>query len=143
MAAINEVFLYDFIRQHKLCVLATSGLEDHRPEAAVVGFAVTERLEIIFDTVRSSRKYRNLATQPRVAVVIGWKHETTVQYEGEAIELDGPEDDGYRETYYNVYPEGRERVATWDGLVHFVVRPKWIRYSNFNEPVVIEEFRFS
>ena len=134
-------FLVRFIRQHRLAVLATTS-RGLRPEAAVVGIAVTDDLEIVFDTVRASRKYPNLIECPRVALAIGWKQETTVQYEGIAGELAGPEDDGYREVYYSVYPDGRERLATWEGLVHFVVRPQWIRYSNFNEPVRIEEMRF-
>lgn len=124
-----------------MAVLATAS-EDGRPEAAVVGIAVTPELEIVFDTVRASRKYSNLIVQPRVAIVIGWKNEITTQYEGEAVELRGAEDNVYREAYYAVFPEGRERAATWEGLVHFVVRPRWIRYSNYNAPVVIEEMRF-
>jgi pyridoxine/pyridoxamine 5'-phosphate oxidase len=109
-----------------------------RPEAALVGFAVTPDLEIVFDTVRTSRKYINLIANPQVALVIGWKNETTVQYEGAAREL-GPADDVYREIYYTVYPDGRQRAAEWPELIHFVIRPSWIRYSNFNDPVVIEE----
>jgi hypothetical protein len=138
--------LCQFLRRHRLAVLATvgEGVGDvaGQPEAAVVGIAVTPECEIVFDTVRSARKYRNLVDRPKVALVIGWKLETTVQYEGVARELAGPEDDHYREAYYSVFPEGREREATWEGLVHFVVRPSWIRYSNYNEPVQIEEFRF-
>lgn len=138
---MTETFIYEVIRKHRLAVLATTSA-DGQPEAAVVGIAVTPDLEIVFDTVRSSRKYGNLVAQPKVAVVIGMKNEITTQYEGEAFELRGPEDDGYREAYYAVFPEGRDRAATWEGLVHFVIRPKWIRYSNYNEPVVIEEMRF-
>ncbi|HVS98818.1 MAG TPA: pyridoxamine 5'-phosphate oxidase family protein [Puia sp.] len=138
---MTERFIYEVIRKHRLAVLATTSM-DLQPEAAVVGIAVTPGLEIVFDTVRSSRKYRNLVAQPRVAVVIGMKNEITTQYEGVAVELRGPEDDAYREAYYAVFPDGRERAATWEGLVHFVVRPRWIRYSNYNEPVQIEELRF-
>lgn len=138
--------LYDLLRRHRLGVLATVGEASPdmagQPEAAVVGIAVTPDCEIVFDTVRSARKYRNLVERPRVALVIGWKQETTIQYEGGARELAGPEDDHYRGTYYSVFPEGRERAASWEGLVHFVVRPSWVRYSNYNEPVEIAELRF-
>ena len=139
---MTEAFIYEVMRRHRLAVLATASV-DNQPEAAVVGIAVTPQLEIVFDTVRSSRKYHNLIAQPKVAIVIGMKNETTTQYEGVAMELRGPEDDVYREAYYAVYPEGRERAATWEGLVHFVVRPRWVRYSNYNDPVMIEELRFS
>jgi nitroimidazol reductase NimA-like FMN-containing flavoprotein (pyridoxamine 5'-phosphate oxidase superfamily) len=138
---MTKEFIYDIIRRHRLAVLATTSA-DLQPEAAVVGIAITPNLEIVFDTVRSSRKYHNLLVQPKVAFVIGMKNEVTTQYEGVAIELRGEEDNGYREAYYAVFPEGRERAATWEGLVHFVVKPRWIRYSNYNEPVMIEELRF-
>ena len=138
---MTREFIYDIIRRHRLAVLATTS-EDLQPEAAVVGIAVTADLEIVFDTLRASRKYRNLIAHPKVAVVIGMKNEVTTQFEGVAVELCGVEDDGYREAYYAVFPEGRERTATWEGLVHFVVRPTWIRYSNYNDPVVVEEMKF-
>ena len=37
------------------------------PQAAVIGFIVTDRLEIFFDTLDSSRKARNLRQNSRVA----------------------------------------------------------------------------
>ena len=138
---MTREFIYDVIRRHRLAVLATTS-EELQPEAAVVGIAVTPDLEIVFDTVRSSRKYRNLQMQSKVAIVIGMKNEITTQYEGVAVELRGAEDDGYREAYYAVFPDGRDRAATWEGLVHFVVKPRWIRYSNYNDPILIEEMKF-
>lgn len=154
--SMTREFIYDQIRHFRLAVLATTS-GDYQPEAAVVGIAITRELEVVFDTVRSSRKYRNLIAQPKVALVIGWRNETTIQFEGDAVELGASENDGhrgsdalnpgtsddvYRETYYAVFPDGRDRTATWEGLTHFVIRPRWIRYSNFNEPVSIEELRF-
>src|SRR4051812_21687538 len=44
------------LRRYKLAVQA-SVHPDGRPQAAVVGYAVTEALEIVFDTVTTSRKY--------------------------------------------------------------------------------------
>ena len=134
---MDAAFICETMRKFRLAAVASAS-DDHQPETAVVGIAVTADLEVVFDTVRSSRKYRNLIVHPKVALVI-WKNEMTVQYEGEVRELGGPEDDHYRETYYSVFPDGRERTANWDGLTHFVIRPRWIRYSNFEEPVRIEE----
>src|SRR5205814_3855852 len=54
-------------------------------QAAVVGFAVSEAFEIIFDTLDSTRKVANLRANPRIALVIGGLDagdERTVQYEG-------------------------------------------------------------
>jgi pyridoxine/pyridoxamine 5'-phosphate oxidase len=137
---MDAAFIYETMRKFRLAAVASAS-DDHQPETAVVGIAVTADLEIVFDTVRSSRKYRNLIVHPKVALVI-WKNEMTVQYEGEVRELGGPEDDHYREVYYSVFPDGRERTASWNGLTHFVISPGWIRYSNFEEPVRIEEMRF-
>jgi general stress protein 26 len=134
--------VYNFIRQHQLAVISTIG-SDGKPESALVGIAVSGNLDIIFDTLKTSRKYHNILHNPRIAIVVGWDNETTVQYEGIA-EVLGNDDasDNYRKTYYTAWPDGRERAETWPGLVHIKVSPKWIRYNNFNEPVVIREMEF-
>jgi len=64
---------------------------DGSPQSALVGIAVTPQLEIIFDTVKSSRKYPNLIARPRCSLVVGWGGEQTVQYEGLAAEPAGAE----------------------------------------------------
>lgn len=135
-------FLFEFMQRHPLAVLSTVNNEN-KPESALVGIAVSTKLEIIFDTVRHTRKYANMNQHPEVSLVIGWNDETTIQYEGKVRELGNEKkDDEYREIYYKIYPEGRNRLANWPGLVHFVIEPKWIRYSNYNEPVSIDEMKF-
>jgi hypothetical protein len=45
------------------------------------------------------------------------------------------------EIYFETFPDGRERLA-WPGITHFVIRPKLIRYSDFDaRPTQIEEFK--
>jgi len=140
---VTRELIYEFINQQKLGVVSTINPEN-KPEAAVVGIAISENLEIIFDTVKTSRKYQNLMHNANVALVIGWDKETTVQYEGIAEILgDDSGAEGLREIYYEVYPDGRERAKTWPGLAHIKVTPNWIRYSDFNEPPLIEELVFS
>jgi len=138
---MDKAKIYEFLKQHKLAVLSSVS-PSGKPQSAVVGIAVSENLRIIFDTLDRSRKYANIVQNPNVSLVIGWDNETTVQYEGIAELLAGPTADHYREIYYEVYPDGRDRAANWAGLVHFKVSPKWIRYSNFNGPVLIEEMVF-
>jgi general stress protein 26 len=138
---MEKRFIYDFIRQRRLAVVSTCSAE-LKPESALVGFAVSEDLDIIFDTLKSSRKYQNFVQNPSVAVVIGWDNETTIQYEGIATEIKEA-DEHLKEIYFEVYPGGRERAESWADLVHIKIMPKWIRYSNFNEPVVIEEMNFA
>ncbi|HVV56580.1 MAG TPA: pyridoxamine 5'-phosphate oxidase family protein [Mucilaginibacter sp.] len=138
----RKEFICQYIRQHKLAVVSTVN-EDNRPESALVGIAVSDFGEIIFDTVTSSRKYGNIVHNPHVAVVIGWEDETTLQYEGSAEVLNNDmASDNYREIYYAAWPDGRERAETWPGLVHIKITPKWARYSNFDPPAVIEEVSF-
>lgn len=134
--------VYQFINQSKLAVVSSVN-GSGKPESALVGIAVSTGLEIVFDTVKSSRKYHNILENPHVSVVIGWDNETTIQYEGEASLLGKDNDaDNCRQIYYTAWPDGRERAETWPGLVHIKVTPRWIRYSNFNEPVIVEELRF-
>ena len=139
---MTKELIYQFVARQKLGVMSTIN-SDNKPEAAVIGIAVSENLEIIFDTVKASRKYQNILQNANVALAIGWDEEITVQYEGIADVLgNDSEADRLRGIYYKVYPDGRERAATWPGLVHIKVIPKWIRYSNFNEPLLIEEVVF-
>lgn len=132
-------FIYRFIGQHQLAVISTVSPE-LKPEAALIGIAVSEKLELIFDTVKSSRKFQNILHNPAVALVAGWDNEITVQIEGTATLLtDTTADINLKEIYFNTFEGARERAHTWEGLVHFKITPTWIRYSDFNEGGVIEE----
>lgn len=62
--------LFAFIKEHKLGVLSTIG-PTGAPQSALVGIGVTAELEIVFDTVKSSRKYGNLIANPAAAFVVG------------------------------------------------------------------------
>lgn len=132
--------LYASLAKEKLGVLGTIG-PGGNPQSALVGIAVTPQLEIVFDTVKSSRKYPNLIAQPGCSFVIGgWgTTEQTIQYEGVAEELESPALERYQESYFKAWPEGPARMS-WPGIVYFVVRPTWIRYSDFdkNPPLIIE-----
>ncbi len=112
---------------------------DGRPQAAVVGFAVSDLLELVFDTVTTSRKYQNLRRDPRIALVIGWDGEVTTQVEGMADFPSGDELLRIRECYFAAYPDGRERLS-WPGITHVRIRPTWIRFSDFTKdpPSIVE-----
>jgi hypothetical protein len=138
---MSEADLYNFIVQCKLGVLGTIG-KASEPQSSLVGIAVTEDLEIVFDTVKSSRKYANLIARPACCLAIGWAGETTVQYEGDAEELNGLELERCQKVYFQAFPDGPARLS-WRGIVYFVVRPRWIRYSDFDQnPPLIREFDF-
>lgn len=140
---MTEAELYAFIQNCRFGVLATVS-KSGAPQSALVGIAITEQLEIIFDTVKSSRKYPNLIARPTCSFVIdGWgAAEQTVQYEGVAEELASPAREQYQETYFKAWPDGPARMS-WPGIVYFVVQPIWIRYSDFDRnPPLIREFSF-
>jgi hypothetical protein len=62
--------LLKFLRSHNLAV-QSSVSKENEPQAAVVGFAVSENFEFVFDTVDSTRKVGNLRGNPRIALTIG------------------------------------------------------------------------
>ena len=127
--------------KQKLGVLGTLS-SGGNPQSALVGIAVTPELEIIFDTVKSSRKFKNLMSNPGCSFVVGWTGEITVQHEGEAHQPEGAALAHYQEVYFARWPECRSHL-NWPGITYFVVRPKWIRYSDFDQnPPFIEEFAF-
>jgi hypothetical protein len=129
----------DFARGERLAVLSTLS-PGSEPQSALMGVAVTPDFEIVFDTVRSSRKYANLSAHARVSLVLGCTSEKTIQYEGLAAELSGEELERYLPVYFAAYPDGPAR-RNWPGMTYFVVRPKWIRYCDYGQqPRLLLEF---
>jgi general stress protein 26 len=122
--------LYNFIHARKLAVISTTSSSGD-PQSALVGVAVSPDLNIVFDTVKSSRKYANLKADPRISLVTGWDGEITVQYEGIAVEPEGDALDQAKSIYFKTWPDGVERQQ-WPGITWFLVTPRWIRYSDFN-----------
>jgi general stress protein 26 len=134
-----HAFVLEFLAARKYGVISSIG-QDGEPQSALVGIAVTTELEIVFDTVKTSRKYPNLKADPRVAIVIGWEGEQAVQYEGIAVEPKDEELARAKQAYFTTWPDGIERQL-WSGIAYFFVRPKWLRYSDFDTGK-IEEMRW-
>lgn len=133
--------LLAFMDSHTLAVQASVS-PSGSPQAAVVGFVVTERFEMFFDTIDSTRKAVNLRRNASVAFLIGGMdgNERTVQYEGVADEPAGAELELLKQRYFSRFPDGPSRLA-WPGLIYLRARPTWIRYSDFSvNPPQIQEF---
>ncbi len=130
--------VYKFIEARKYGVISSIG-PSGEPQSALVGIAVSAELEIVFDTVKTSRKFPNLKADPRIAVVIGWEGEQTVQYEGVAMEPEDGELLRAKAVYFAAWPSGVERQK-WPGIAYFLIRPTWLRYSDFDTGRV-EEMR--
>jgi pyridoxine/pyridoxamine 5'-phosphate oxidase len=129
--------LLQFLRKHRYAVQATT-TADGAPQAAVIGIAVTDELELVFDTLGTTRKALNLRRDARIALVIGWDEEQTVQLEGRADEPSGSELARLKRAYFERFPDGPER-ETWPDITYFRVRPHWARYSDFRPGGRVEE----
>ncbi len=139
--SLTRSALLDFLRAHRYGVQA-SVAADGAPQAAVVGIAVSDAFELVFDTLASTRKALNLTTEPRIAFVIGGLldgEQQTVQYEGVIDRPTGRSLEAMLALYLESFPDGQERLA-WPGLIHLRARPLWLRYSDYgaDPPFLLE-----
>lgn len=121
--------LLAFLRRHRYAVQASTN-PGGAPQAAVIGIAFSDELEVVFDTLSSSRKAQNLRREPRIALVVGWDEEQTVQLEGLADEPTGAELARIKRVYFDAFPDGPEREQ-WPDITYVRVRLAWARYSDF------------
>ncbi|MFI4890948.1 MAG: pyridoxamine 5'-phosphate oxidase family protein [Steroidobacterales bacterium] len=135
--------LLAYMRQHQHVVLSSIGA-DGAPQAALVGIAVLDSMELVFDTVTTSRKHANLSRDGRAAVTFSGPDEQTLQLEGIAypVSVTGAADLSFREGYYRAWPDGPARLE-WPGLCYWRVMPRWARYSDFNRGPLIAEFHWT
>jgi hypothetical protein len=62
-----------------------------------------------------------------------------VQFEGHATELNGPDLKCNQEIFFAAWPQYKPHL-NWPDIAYFVVRPRWIRYSDYDQkPPIIEE----
>src|SRR4051812_34369442 len=91
MHELTRADLLAFMRQQKYGVqgsVSASGT----PQIAVVGVVVSDRFEVFFDTLESTRKAVNLRKNPTIALALGPTSdaaERSVQMEGTADEPRG------------------------------------------------------
>jgi pyridoxine/pyridoxamine 5'-phosphate oxidase len=134
---LEEVF--DIAKTKRYLVVSTVN-EAGAPEAALMGFAWTQANEVVFDTLSTSRKAVNLGRNPAAALVIGWDENVSLQIEGEARWPVGDDLASAKTAYFREWPDGRAR-ENWPDIAYVVVRPKWIRYSDYSGAPVVEVFR--
>jgi len=97
-------------------------------KAEMQAFLHGSRLAVI----STSGKYANRRADPRVALVIGWETGQTVQLEGIAELLSGNALDACKRSYFAAWPDRRERERG-PNIAYRRVRPRWLRYSDFNQ----------
>src|SRR3569833_2744331 len=106
MTALSEAKkaqLVEFIRKRRLGVITTIG-SDGQPQAALINIAVLPDLSLVFETTSETRKSGNIARDPRVALVIGWDGQETLQYEGLAAIPDGRRLETARDAFIATFP---------------------------------------
>src|SRR4051812_8371815 len=114
----SKADLLKFLMTQRLGVMASVSARG-TSQSALVGIAVTETFEVVFDTLDTTRKCQNLRSNPSISFVIGWgQDEISVQFEGIADEPKGAELARLKERYFAVYPDGVERQQ-WKGLTYF------------------------
>jgi general stress protein 26 len=136
--SLTKKAAFKFLSGAKLGAISTvSG--DGNPEAAVVNLAVNADLELVFETIQTTRKCENLRRDPRIAVVV-WRGDETLQLEGIADEPDEYARRALLETYFAAQPEALGHCG-WPGLTYFRVRPRWIRLSRYGRSFSVRELR--
>lgn len=132
----------EFCKKQPLAVVSTIS-KNGDPEAAVVGFCVTDSLEFIFDTSNQSRKYANIRDNQKIAAVIGWDKGCTVQYEGVAREITEKME---WEECWKIQIAKEPAAAKYKDLPEsrmFKVAPRWVRYTDLSvHPWKIIELKF-
>ena len=141
MSGLTRAHLLAFMRQERYAVQASVSASG-TPQIAVVGVVVSDRFEVFFDTLDSTRKAANLRRNPAIAVALGPTAEATertVQLEGTADEPRGDDLQRLLDLYFDRFPDVRDRQR-WPGIMYFRVTPTWLRYSDFstNPPIVAE-----
>ena len=137
----KRVKILNFIKKEKIGVVSTVN-SGGSPEAATMVVSQTDDLNLIFQTPNHYRKYQNLKKNPHVAVTFGFSIEEfiTVQYEGTAKEAEGGEVDICRKIHVSKNPKSADYAYLPENK-YFIVKPKWIRYWDFNKnEIFITEF---
>ncbi|MFO0750740.1 MAG: pyridoxamine 5'-phosphate oxidase family protein [Myxococcota bacterium] len=135
--ALTRDELVRLLRRQRYGVVASLG-PSGEPQAATVGYGVSDALELVFDTLGHTRKCQNLRRDGRVAFVVT-EGEETIQCEGVADEPRDAELDRLLPVYLAAFPDGLARQS-WPGLTYVRIAVAWARYSDFRgpEPRIVE-----
>jgi general stress protein 26 len=121
-----------FVRAHRWAVVSTVS-PSGEPHSAVVRFVITDAFELVFDTTDTTHKAADLRHNRKVAVVIGWDENQTIQIEGLADEPGSEELQHLKQIYSSRYPDYYRTRQAAKGLIYFRVRPRRVRYSDFRQ----------
>ncbi len=135
--------LTELFASQRLAVLATLAAEEpRRPYANLIAFAATADLkEIVFATTRATRKFANLAAEPRVALIVDnrsnretdFGEAAAVTILGTAAEVLGPERERYQAIFLARHPYLRDFVTAPTCALLRVRVEKYILVTRFQE----------
>ncbi len=133
MTQDQEQKIINLLDKNEFGVIATN-CSGRAPESAVVAVSnTTSDLQIIFGTFKASRKYANILTDNKVSLAVGWDNQTkqTMQIEGLATEV-SPEQRGEIEDIHCKKNPSSERFRGNLQQSYFLIKPTWIRYSDYS-----------
>ena len=113
---------HELLAETNTCTLATAS-PDGQPEAATVRFVADDALDVYVTTQSNYRKYRNVADNERVALVVdGFSN---LQMEGAAREATGETVEWIEQRYVAKY--GSSRYLTNEDSVFLHIETDWAR----------------
>jgi len=112
-------FLKDLFSSQRLAVLATQSRK--QPYGNLVAFMATNDLKhLLFATTRATRKYANISSNPRIAMVVDnrsnreadFHQAAAVTATGVVKEIEGPEKNRFQKLYLAKHPYLKEFVSS-------------------------------
>ena len=123
-------------------VLATRGTE--YPYCTLVGYAASPGCEeIVFATIRETRKYQNLKKNPKVSLLVDtqtnqisdYQNAETLNVLGSAVEAEEASVNDYLELYLKKHPHLREFVTAPNCVLVVIKVSKYIIVNNFQNVI--------
>lgn len=132
---MNLNVVRQFMEQSQTCVLST--VNGGKPQSAIVGFSIDDNFDILIATKSTTRKASNIAINPNVSIVVGFEGNKTVQLEGMAKSVNA-EDLSDRLDYHFERVPGARKFADERGQTYFIIKPNWLRYTDYaaENPIV-------
>jgi general stress protein 26 len=127
----NEIM--DFMKKGRFCTLATVGRRSGRPQAATIGYE-TAGFDIYFATGGKTAKFRNIKSNPWVAIAIYYSESGApggkgLQYFGKAEEVSEKDFEKVPERTLNTYNRiNKQDPARKEVIVK--IKPSKILYWN-------------
>lgn len=126
-----------FVNQFETCVITTVSV-DGQPEAVTVGLSLDDTFKVMVATNQSTRKARNLDTNQKIALVVGFEGPKTLQLEGVAAKVDPVVNQARINLHFEKVPSAK-KFAGEAGQNYYLITPTWLRFTDYTQPTPIFE----